>query len=106
MDEPRPPETYRRFIEQYPQLGTAWENIHTAGEAGPLDERTARLIKLAIAMGALREGAVRANVRKALAAGISKAEILQMVALAAGTVGMPASVALFDWITATLDKQD
>jgi 4-carboxymuconolactone decarboxylase len=82
---PKPPETYEAFVQRY-------------GRDGPLDARTARLLKLALAIGALREGAVHANVRKALAAGITAAEIDQVIALAAGTLGLSATVAVFSWV--------
>ncbi len=72
--------------------------IAEAGKQGPLDERTIRLLKLALAIGALREGAVHANVRKALAAGISAEEIEQVIALAAGTLGLSATVAAYSWV--------
>ena len=95
---PRPPKAYSAFIGQFPKLAEAWENIAAAGREGPLDERTARLIKLAIAVGAMREGAVHSSVRKAVAMGIPRAELAQVVALAAGTLGMPSTVAVFTWI--------
>jgi len=94
----KPPKTYDQFIARYPKLGEAWEKIAEAGKDGPLDAKTARLIKLGIAVGAMREGVVHASVRKAKAMGISKAEIYQVVALAAGTLGMPATVAVFSWV--------
>lgn len=101
---PEPPKTYRAFVKRYPKLGAAWETISEAGKEGPLDERTARLIKLGIAIGALREGAVHSSVRKALASGASKDEIEQVVALAAGTLGLPATVAVYSWVHDVLDK--
>jgi alkylhydroperoxidase/carboxymuconolactone decarboxylase family protein YurZ len=101
---PKPPETYQAFVKRYPKIGQAWESIAQAGKEGPLDEKTLRLIKLGIALGALREGAVHANVRKALAAGISRDEIEQVIALAAGTLGLPATVAVFSWVQDELDK--
>ena len=95
---PQPPETYQAFVKRYPKISQAWESINAAGKDGPLDAKTVRLLKLAVAIGALREGAVHANTRKALAAGISRAEIEQVIALAAGTIGLPATVAVFSWI--------
>ena len=65
------------------------------GREGPLDGRAARLIKLAVAVGAMREGAVHSGVRKALASGITIEEIEQVVAPAAGTLGLPSTVAVF-----------
>lgn len=96
--EPQPPETYLSFVELYPKLGEAWERIAEAGAVGPLDERVQRIVKLAVAMGAMREGAVHAGVRKARAMGISREEIEQLVALAAGTLGLPSTVAIYSWV--------
>lgn len=95
---PTPPETYEAFLNRYPKLGRAWEQIAQAGRDGPLDERSARLVKLAVAIGALREGAVHSNVRKALSQGLSREEVEQVIALAAGTLGLPATVAVFSWV--------
>jgi alkylhydroperoxidase/carboxymuconolactone decarboxylase family protein YurZ len=95
---PTPPAAYQTFVERFPKIGQAWELIAEAGKKGPLDEKTARLVKLAIAVGAMREGAVHASVRKALALGISRAEIDQVIALAASTLGLPSAVAVFTWI--------
>lgn len=95
---PPPPAAYTNFISRYPKLGEAWDAIHEAGQAGPLDDRTQRLLKLAIAVGAMREGAIHASVRKALAQGITMEEIEQVVALGAGTLGLPATVAIHTWV--------
>ncbi len=95
---PKPPDTYQDFRNQFPQLGAAWDALGEAGRRGPLDDRTIRLVKLALAIGALREGAVHANVRKALADGVDRGEIEQVVALAAGTIGLPATVAVYSWV--------
>lgn len=101
---PEPPKAYQAFVERYPKLGRAWELAAEAGEEGPLDEKTVRLVKLAIAIGALREGAVHANVRKAMAAGVSTEEIDQVVALGAGTLGFPSTVAVFCWAQDVIGK--
>ena len=102
---PKPPKTYETFVRRYPKLGKAWEKIGEAGSDGPLDDKTVRLIKLAIAIGAMREGAVHSGVRKALASGITVEEIEQVIALGAGTLGMPATVAVFSWAHDELDKR-
>ena len=102
---PKPPKTYQQFVKRYPQLEKAWEQINEAGREGPLDEKTVRLVKLSIAIGALQEGAVHANVRKALAMEITKEEIEQVVALTAGTLGMPSTVAVFTWVRDIFEGQ-
>ncbi len=97
-DLPKPPKTHEDFHRAFPELGEAWEKVGSAGKNGPLDERTTRLIKLAAAMGAQQEGAVHASVRKALAMGITREELEQVVALCAGTLGFPQTVAAYTWI--------
>lgn len=94
----QPPKPYRDFVRKYPILEEAWQLTAKASAAGPLDTREARLVKLGIAIGAEREGAVRASVRKAVELGITRAELDQVVALAAGTAGFPATVAVFAWV--------
>ncbi|HEX9082817.1 MAG TPA: carboxymuconolactone decarboxylase family protein [Holophagaceae bacterium] len=95
---PEPPKAYRSFVSRFPKLGQAWDLLGEAGQEGPLDARTARLVKLAVAIGAGREGAVHASARKALAMGITREEMEQVVALAAGTLGLPTAVAAHRWI--------
>ena len=95
---PKPPKRYREFTKRYPGLASAWESINEAGAQGPLDARTRRLVKLAVSMGAMREGAVRSGVRKGIAEGLSVAEIEQVIALATGTIGLPAAVACWSWV--------
>jgi alkylhydroperoxidase/carboxymuconolactone decarboxylase family protein YurZ len=98
MALPKPPRAYQAFVEQFPKIGAAWDLLAEAGREGPLDEKTARLIKFAVAAGALREGAAHAAARKALAAGVSPAELEQVIALAAPTIGLPSAVAVHTWV--------
>jgi len=94
----RPPAVHQQFVRRFPSLGKAWDLANEEGGAGPLDAKTQRLLKLGIAIGALREGAVHSGVRKACDAGASLAEMEQVVALAASTIGFPASVAVWNWV--------
>jgi 4-carboxymuconolactone decarboxylase len=96
-DLPKPPQTFLDFAARFPKLQEGWESIAEAGREGPLDEKTIRLVKLAVAIGAMREGAVHASVRKARALGIPHEAVEQVVALAAGTIGLPAAVAAWSW---------
>lgn len=97
-DLPRPPETHDNFVATFPELAEAWQTVGAAGKKGPLDEKACRMVKLAVAMGAQQEGAVHASVRKALAMGITREELEQVVVLAAGTLGFPQTVAAYTWI--------
>jgi 4-carboxymuconolactone decarboxylase len=95
---PKPPDAYLDFTKRFPKLGKAWEQLGDAGREGPLDDKTARLVKLGIAIGCLREGAVHSAARKALAAGAKSEELEQVIALAASTIGLPSTVAVYTWI--------
>lgn len=98
-DLPEPPPTHQEFTSTFPELAEAWEILGKAGKDGPLDDKTVRLLKLAVAMGAQHEGAVHASVRKALAMGITREELEQVVALSAATLGLPRTVAVYTWVT-------
>lgn len=100
---PPPPSAYNRFTTRFPDLEQAWEHMAAAGRSGPLDERIQRLVKLGIAIGAMREGSVHSSVRKAQAMGIEEEALEQVVALAASTIGMPSTVAAFQWVRDVLD---
>ena len=105
QDVKQPPKRYRDFVARYPKLGDAWEAVHEAGAAGPLDKRVQRLVKFAVAVGAMREGAAHASVRKALDQGITREELEQVVALAAGTLGLPSTVAAYSWVLDVVEKK-
>jgi alkylhydroperoxidase/carboxymuconolactone decarboxylase family protein YurZ len=88
---------------RFPPIADAFDALGEASEnAGPLEERTQRLVKLGIAIGAAAEGAVRSGTRRALAAGASPEEILHVAVLAITTRGFPAAVAAFSWIDEVL----
>lgn len=106
-DEPYLPEVYTTFRDAYPEVAGALDGLGAAADAaGPLDERTRRLVKLGLAVGAVAEGAVRSNTRKALAAGAGPAEIRHVAVLAITTCGMPTAIAGLAWIEEVLASQD
>ncbi len=93
------PAAFLQFINRFPKLGKAWDMMREAeAEAGPLDEKTRRLVKLAIAAANEAEGATHSAARKARRAGASLEEMEQVVALAASTVGLPKAVKIYRWI--------
>lgn len=102
---PPPPPTHESFAARFPELEQAWQKAGAAGARGPMDERTVRVVKLALAIGAMREGAVHADVRKALALGVTPEEIHQVVALSATVLGFPAAVAVYTWVEDLLGKR-
>lgn len=104
-DAPKPPRTYDEFSRQFPTVRKAWDLLADAGEEGPLDQKSARLIKLGVAIGAMREGAVHSSARKAKAIGITPEEMYQAVALAASVIGFPSAVAVYTWIRDVVENR-
>lgn len=101
------PRVYVRFRGSFPGVAAALDGLGEAADAaGPLDERTARLVKLGIAIGGSSEGSVRSNARKALAAGAEPEEIRQVAVLAFSTCGFPAGIAGLGWIDEVLDAEE
>ncbi len=97
------PEVYLSFREGFPEVAAALDALGEAVDgAGPLDERGVRLVKLGLAIGALAEGSVRSNARRALAAGATAEEIRQVGILAITTCGFPTAIAGLGWIDEVL----
>lgn len=94
------PDQVAKLSKEFPEIWDAFtrlaETCHDRG--GPLDERSRKLAKLAIAIGHRHEGAVHSAVRHALAAGIPRAELLHVALLAITTIGWPAARAALTWI--------
>jgi len=99
------PDIYVSFRERFPEVAAAQDRLAAQVDAaGPLDERTSRLVKLGIAIGSLSEGAVRSNVRKALAAGATLEEVQHVVLLSMTTCGFPAAVAAWGWVREVMEQ--
>ena len=97
------PKIYVAFRDANPEVARALDELGRSTEqAGPLDDRTQRLVKVALAVGSLAEGAVRSNARKALEAGDTAAEIRHVALLAITTCGFPTAIAGLGWIDEVL----
>ena len=90
------------YLEQrrrHPEVIKAYESLEEAcRQAGPLDGRTAALVKLAIAIGSRQEGAVHSHVRRSIEAGATIDECRHVVLLATTTIGFPAMMAALSWV--------
>lgn len=93
------PDVYVKFLERFPEIAEAQGVLaRTVREHNSFDDRTDRLIKLAMAVGAEAEGAVRSNVRKALQHGATVDEVRAVALAAITTCGFPTAVAALGWI--------
>lgn len=93
------PPTVERFEDGFPSV---WEAFMKLGDechnAGPLDEKTRRLVKIALAMGAGLEGGTHSAVRNAKAAGVQIEEMRHLAVLGITTLGFPAAMRGLSWI--------
>ena len=88
-----------RIRTKHPEIWQAFSNLAEAcHEAGPLDEKTRRLVKLAIAVGAGTEGGTHSAVRHAAEAGVITEEMEHVVMLSITTIGFPAAGRALTWI--------
>lgn len=99
------PRPYLRFAKGNQGIVKAYEALGEASaKAGPLDVRTRELVRLGMAIGARLEGAVHSHARRALGAGATPDDVRHAVALAATTLGFPATVAAFTWVEDVLSR--
>ncbi len=98
------PKPFEAFKDRYPEVASAYDSLAAAcHEGGPLNDRERVLVKLALSVGAGMEGAVHAQVRKALESGLSPDDIRHVVLLATTTLGFPSMMAASTWIDDLLD---
>lgn len=101
------PKPYTDFIERYPEVARAYEELGKAcNAAGPLDAKTRHLVKLGIATAIQSDGGARSHARRALDAGATEDEIRHAVLLALTTAGFPRTVAGMQWVEEVLAARE
>ena len=99
------PPAHERLAKAYPEIWQAYAQLGKAcSEAGPLDARTRRMVKLALAIGARSEGAVHSHTRQALDEGVPPEELDHVALLAMTTLGFPQAVAALTWMRDVTEK--
>ena len=93
------PKAVNQFRKRHPKVWKAFNELgERCHEAGPLDEKSRRLVKLALSIGGGLEGATHSAVRNARKAGITPEEINHVAVLAISTLGLPAATRAMTWI--------
>jgi len=93
------PGTFKRFLETYPDVAKAYEQLGKATQDwGPLEKKTRELVKLGVAVGNRHEGAVHSHTRRALDAGATPDEVRHVVLLSLTTIGFPNMMAAMTWV--------
>jgi 4-carboxymuconolactone decarboxylase len=93
------PFSYKRLRREFPEIEKEYDRLAKKCHAsGPLTERMRRLIKLGIAIGSESDGAIKSHARRALAMGVTPAEIRHAVLLGLTTIGFPKMIAALNWV--------
>ena len=101
------PEIYIEFQQRFPDVAEAQGALaRVIRERTPFDDRTDRLVKFALAVGAASQGAVRSNVRKALDHGVTVEELRAVALEAITTCGFPTAVAALRWIEQVITAEE
>lgn len=99
------PRPYEAFKRSYTRVWQAYDRLGSLShEAGPLDEKTRQLVKLALSIGAKLEGAVHSHTRRALDVGATPREICHVVLLGVTTLGFPSTIAALTWVEDELKR--
>ena len=97
------PAIFKTFLDKHPDLAEAYRKVgDMASDAGPIDKKTQHLVQLGTAIGLCSQGAVRSHARRALEAGASNEEVLQVVLLSMTLVGFPSMIASYGWVNEVL----
>lgn len=93
------PSGARELERAYPEVWARFAALgKSVADAGPLDARSRRLVKLGLAVASRSEGAVHSHARRALAEGMTPQELEHVVLLSIPTIGLPNAVAALTWI--------
>lgn len=100
------PSQYVRIQKRFKKFTDAVENLGKAAKAaGPLDEKTSHLIRLAAAAAIGSEGALHSHTRRALEAGAKPDEIYHALILLTSTIGFPRVSAALSWADDVMMKK-
>ncbi len=99
------PNNYQWMVSRFEDVLKAHQNLgKELQNAGPLDVKTAQLIKLAGAAANRSEGSVHSHIKRAIAEGASADEIYHCLILLASTIGFPSTAAALSWARDILEK--
>jgi alkylhydroperoxidase/carboxymuconolactone decarboxylase family protein YurZ len=95
----QPSDHNENFRQQHPNVWNAFAKLadECHGE-GPLDDKSRKLVKVALAIGAGLEGATHSAIRHALDAGVTPEDLDHVAVLAITTLGYPSAMRALSWI--------
>jgi 4-carboxymuconolactone decarboxylase len=100
------PDQYLSIKKRFSKFFTAAKNLgKAASTAGPINEKTAELIKLAAAAAIRSEGSVHSHAKRALEAGAKPDEIYHALILTTSIIGFPTVSAALSWADDVMKKE-
>jgi len=100
------PNQYQRMQKRFKKFTDAVEDLgKTAKDAGPLDEKTSHLVRLAASAAIGSEGALHSHTRRAMEAGAKPEEIYHTIILLTSTIGFPKVSAAVSWADDVIKKK-
>jgi alkylhydroperoxidase/carboxymuconolactone decarboxylase family protein YurZ len=95
----QPSDHNENFRQQHSEVWNAFSKLaDSCHGTGPLDDKSRKLIKVALAIGVGLEGATHSAVRHALDAGVTREELDHVAILAITTLGYPSAMRALSWI--------
>jgi alkylhydroperoxidase/carboxymuconolactone decarboxylase family protein YurZ len=95
----QPSDHNENFRHRHPKVWNAFSKLaDECHGAGPLDDKSRKLIKVALAIGAGLEGATHSAVRHALDEGVTQKELDHVAVLAITTLGFPSAMRALAWV--------
>ncbi|MDR2623407.1 MAG: carboxymuconolactone decarboxylase family protein [Methanobrevibacter sp.] len=93
------PKFYKNLRERFSEYGDVLEELgRISKDNGPVDTKTAHLLKLVAAAAIRSEGAVHSHTRRALEAGATEDEIYHSLIITTSTIGFPTVAAAISWV--------
>ena len=103
--EQRTPRSWQRFTGRYPAVAAAYDTLSDAcRHAGPLNEQSVALAKLAVSVGGGIDRSVHMHTKKALRAGVAPDALRQVALIAMPTIGLAHSLDALRWIEESIEE--
>jgi 4-carboxymuconolactone decarboxylase len=105
--EQKTPRSWKRFEARYPVVAAAYDELNeVCRRAGPLDEHTIALAKLAVSVGGTIDRTVHIHSKKALRAGVSPEALRQIALIAMPTIGLARALDALRWIEESIEEAE
>ena len=99
------PRSWNRFAARYPAVAAGYDTLSDAcRRAGPLDEQSVALAKLAVSVGGGIDRTVHVHAKKALRVGVSPDALRQVAVIAMPTIGLARALDALRWIEESIEE--